>query len=241
MNRSLTTLSAALAAALLSTVTPMPVASSAPGAQDPPPAAQPPAEHAPSPGTGTAQEPAGSADQGSASGRGSGTPHNALVAEQREAMARLDPWIGEWEGRGWAISRGGGRSEFTIHESVEPKLGGIALLIQGRGTSKHPETGEEFVSHDALAVLTRDPDADRYVFRHYSADGHAGEAELVPVEGGWRWGFTVPQSGTRVRFTIEIDGDLDGGTWHETGEVSTDGGESWFPMLDMTLRRTGDG
>lgn len=165
-----------------------------------------------------------------------GGDQDLLLAEQRQAMARLEPWIGEWEGRGWARSPEG-RTEFTIHESVRPKLGGIALLIEGLGKSIDPESGEQVVSHDALAVVTWDPAADRYVFRHYTASGHAGEDELMPIEDGWRWGFTVANEGPQVRFTIEL-GD---GTWHERGEVSTDGGERWFPTLEMTLRRTGDG
>ncbi len=156
------------------------------------------------------------------------------LAERRAAIARLGHWPGEWEGSGWAFTRAG-RGEFTIHESVQPKLGGVALLVQGLGTSKHPESGEETVTHDALAVLTWDPAGDRYLFRHYTADGHEGESVLEPFGDGWRWGLRDPRSGVDVRFTIELGAD----SWHEVGEVSRDGGASWQQMLEMTLRRVG--
>jgi len=161
-------------------------------------------------------------------------PGADALAEQRQAIARLGDWVGEWEGSGWAVSRAG-REEFTIHESVESKLGGLALLVQGLGKSKQPGTGEEVVTHDALAVLTWDPEGDRYVFRHYTADGRHGESELVTTDDGWRWGFQDPHSGVHVRFTAEIGAE----TWHERGEVSLDGGATWRPMLEMELRRVG--
>jgi hypothetical protein len=156
------------------------------------------------------------------------------LAEQRAAIARLGHWAGEWEGSGWAFTRAG-RGEFTIRESVQPKLGGVALLVQGLGRSEHPETGEEMVTHDALAVLTWDPAGDRYRFRHYTADGHEGESVLEPFGDGWRWGFRDPRGGVEVRFTIEFGAD----SWHEIGEVSRDGGATWQQMLEMTLRRAG--
>jgi hypothetical protein len=159
---------------------------------------------------------------------------NPFLAEQREAMARLAGWAGEWQGSGWAMARDGrGRIETSIHESVRSKLGGLALVVEGLGRTRDAESGEEKVTHDALGVITWDPHGDRYLFRYWSAEGQAGETELVPVEGGWRWGFTAPGGGPEVRFTIELGAD----TWRERGEVSMDGGESWFPMLEMTLTR----
>ena len=194
----------------------------------------------PEPSSGSAaapgQEPTDATErQGHAAGPPSApVPGTDALAEQRQAIARLGDWVGEWEGSGWAVSRAG-REEFTIHESVESKLGGLALLVQGLGKSRRPDGGEEVVSHDALAVLTWDPEGDRYVFRHYTADGRHGESELVTTDDGWRWGFQDPHSGVHVRFTAEIGAE----TWHERGEVSLDGGATWRPMLEMELRRVG--
>lgn len=208
-----------LLAALLAAPAPAPAQDAAsvqgvPPARDAPPAAAGASEHGPGGGHGPGGDPLG-------------------LDEQREAMARLDGWVGEWRGTGWAVGRDGRRHETAIREIVESKLGGLAILVQGLGTTPHPETGEEEVTHDALGVITYDPHGDRYLFRYYSAEGQSGETELVPVEGGWRWGFSAPGGGPEVRFTIEL-GET---TWHERGEVSMDGGETWFPMLEMSLEK----
>lgn len=200
-------------AALLAAPAPAPAQEASP-THDVPPAAAGALE----PGPGGGQAPAGDPIR---------------LDEQREAMARLDDWVGEWQGTGWAMGRAGRRQQTAIRETVESKLGGLAILVQGLGTTPHPETGEETVTHDALGVVTYDPHGDRYLFRYYSAEGRSGETELVPVEGGWRWGFTAPGGGPEVRFTIELGAT----TWRERGEVSMDGGESWFPMLEMSLQK----
>lgn len=215
MNRIAAILCAAILPATL-LLAPAPPVSAVP-AQDAPPAQAGAPAHA----------------HGSASAPEAGNP---FFAEQREAMARLAGWAGEWQGSGWAMARGGqGRIESSIHESVRTKLGGLALVVEGVGRSKDPASGEEKVTHDALGVITWDPHGDRYLFRYWSAEGQAGETELKPVEGGWRWGFTAPGGGPEVRFTVELGAD----TWHERGEVSMDGGENWFPMLEMSLTRQG--
>ena len=51
---------------------------------------------------------------------------------QREAMQKLAHWVGEWEGTGWSMRGPGQREEFTVSESVQPKLGGMLFLVQGQ-------------------------------------------------------------------------------------------------------------
>jgi len=151
---------------------------------------------------------------------------------QKEAMAKLQNWVGEWEGKGWAATGPGARQEFTIHESVVAKLDGLVLLVQGRGMSKNPETGEESVTHNALAVLSFDPGTKEYVFRHYTSRGDFGEDPFLITEDGYEWGFSNEAHNVHVKFAIEVDGD----TWHETGQYSPDG-STWYPSLEMTLQR----
>jgi hypothetical protein len=155
-----------------------------------------------------------------------------VAGAQREAMAKLQNWVGEWEGKGWAATGPGVRQEFAIHESVVSKLGGLVLLIQGRGTSTDPDTGEEYVTHDALAILSFDPGTEQYVFRHYTSRGDSGEDPFVITDEGYEWGFANEEHGVHVKFAIGIEGN----TWHETGQFSPDG-STWYPSLDMTLQR----
>ena len=152
---------------------------------------------------------------------------------QREAMKKLDSWVGEWEGTGWSMRGPGQRSEFTVHESVQPKLGGLVLLVQGLGKGKDPATGAETVGHDALAVVSFDPKTSSYRFRHYTMQGASGEAELTLTDKGMQWELQGEgQTAFRMRFNIEIQGD----TWHEYGEFSRDG-QTWTRTMEMTLKR----
>src|SRR5262245_47454498 len=76
----------------------------------------------------------------------------AAVAARREAMTKLEPWVGQWQGTGWTVTGPGGqRNEFTITERVQPKAGGLVLLVEGVGKGKDPASGAEVVAHDALA------------------------------------------------------------------------------------------
>ena len=153
---------------------------------------------------------------------------------QKEAMQKLAFWVGEWEGSGWSMHGPGTRQEFTVHESVQPKLGGILLLVQGLGKSKDPASGKETVGHDALALVSFDTKAGKYRFRHYTMQGTSGDDELVITEKNMQWGMKVEGQPFQLRFTIEVQGD----TWHEIGEFSQDG-QNWMQTMEMTLKRVG--
>ena len=62
-------------------------------------------------------------------------PPGPDLARQRGAMQQLSAWAGTWSGEGW-MQRGPERGEFLIHETITPKLDGLALLVEGRGTDK---------------------------------------------------------------------------------------------------------
>lgn len=155
------------------------------------------------------------------------------AAAQREAMKRLDGWVGQWQGSGWILdgpSRT--RQEFTITETVQSKLGGRTLLVEGVGRGKDPKTGAEIDTHNTLAVLSYDEQAKTYRFRTHEARGRALDAEARPIQGGLEWGFRDETTGATIRFTIHLDGNR----WHEVGEATRDG-KTWHKFLEMTLQR----
>ena len=160
-------------------------------------------------------------------------PASERVAAQREAMAALDDWAGEWAGEGWAWIGPGRKHTFTMEETVAPRLQGLVLLIEGQGMSEDPETGEMVVSHDALAIVDFDPDAGNYRLHHHTMDGRSGVADLHRTASGLRWGFRDAQRDGEIRFTITLEDDR----WHEVGEFSRDGGETWLQFLEMELER----
>ena len=149
-------------------------------------------------------------------------------------MAPLAFLAGEWEGEGWMMFGPDQRHTFVQHESVEAKLGGDVLLIEGRGLASEDTSR---VVHHALAVLAYDPAAERYLMRAFRAGGPGGtqvvEAEATVRDGSLVWGFEDPRAG-QIRYTVRED---EAGRWQEVGEMSRDGGETWFQFFGMTLTR----
>jgi hypothetical protein len=154
------------------------------------------------------------------------------VSAQREAIKKFDFLVGQWKGSGWNEQAPGQRHTFSINETVQSKLGGLVLLIEGIGKAKMPGDEEGPVMHQALATLSYDEQARRYRFISYTAEGRFGDNEARLIEGGLEWGFQIPQGG-RIRFTIKLTPQ---GEWFEIGEFSQDG-KTWRRFLEMTLRR----
>lgn len=152
------------------------------------------------------------------------------ASTQREAMKKLDYMIGQWKGTGW-IEREGGRQTFAGTETVQGKLGGLALLVEGNFKGKVSGKDEEVTVHETLAVLSYDEKAKSYRFRTYLANGSYGDQELKLIEGGWQWGFQFP--GGHLRFITKLN---EKDQWFEIGEISRDG-KTWQKFFEMTLQR----
>jgi L-alanine-DL-glutamate epimerase-like enolase superfamily enzyme len=151
-------------------------------------------------------------------------PDSAVV----EAMRTLDTWVGEWKGQGWAQYGQGERHEFTIDESIQRRLEGALLLIEGRGRDR----GGALV-HNALAILSYDPASKQYRFRSWRLPGgQYRDSEATLTADGLEWGFHDSPNAPRLRFRIRIEG----GKWFETGESSFDG-QTWRKFMEMTLER----
>lgn len=149
---------------------------------------------------------------------------------QLNEMKKLDYMVGQWKGAGW-IDQQGGRQTFAGTEMVQSKLGGLALLVEGKFKGQLAGKGEDVTVHETLAVLSFDEKAKVYRFRTYLANGASGDQEVKLIEGGWQWGFQTP--GGNVRFTIKVN---KGDEWFETGEFSQDG-TTWRKFFEMTLQR----
>lgn len=151
-----------------------------------------------------------------------------VTAAKRSEMKKLDRLVGQWKGSGW-IQQGKERESFTGTETVQRKIDGLALLVEGRFTSKMP-SGEEKVIHETLAVLSYNLQTKIYDFDTFLASGRAGKHEFKAVEDGWEWGFKFPQ-GT-VRYKIKIADN----TWTEIGEITMNG-KDWTKFFEMNLKK----
>ena len=146
---------------------------------------------------------------------------------QREAMAALDFLNGEW--RGEAVTYGpSGRIILTQTERVGPLLGGSIKLIEGRGY-----TAEGVTEFNAMAVLSWDARAGRYVFRSW-ANGYSGEYPFERTEDGFRW-ETPAGPNAKIQYVATVRD----GRWHEIGTYVAEG-KPPRPYVELNLTRIGD-
>lgn len=160
----------------------------------------------------------------------------APAFSQITEMKKLAFLVGKWKGSGYIEFVPGQRRTFRETESVQSKLGGLLLLIEGTGKGKTPGSQEDVTVHDALAVVVYDDQAKAFRWTAYQAargfvqsiDTHANVGDET-VE----WGFQDPRSGS-FRFTITLDKKKQ---WTEIGEISHDG-QHWQKFFAMTLQRS---
>jgi hypothetical protein len=151
---------------------------------------------------------------------------------QLEAMKKLHFLVGEWKGEGWTEFAPGQRRTSPISESVQPKLGGMVLLVEGLGKIKVPGKQEEVVTHNALGILSYDHRAKVYRLQTHLATGPSTDAEATFTDDGFQWRFQ-PSPTMSIRYTVRL---TDKGEWFERGEMSQDG-KTWRQFHEMTLQK----
>lgn len=152
----------------------------------------------------------------------------AAESAARPEMAKLAWLAGNWAGEGWIIMGAQGRQEFTQTEKIEHKLGGLVVVIEGRGTSK----ADGSVVHDALAFVSYDDRAKTFRWRAFTADGRQTDTVATVGTNTLAWELEIPQVG-RMRYTLAL---TEKGEWFEIGEMTRDG-QTWRKFFEMTLRR----
>ncbi len=143
-------------------------------------------------------------------------------------MARLAPLLGRWVGEANVSAP----HPMTVHqtEHVESAMDGLLLLIRGIGYAAADHAGAPVF--EAIAVASYDDRQGLYEFRSYTR-GYATTATGAFLDdGSFRWNINAGGP-VRMRYTIQFTES----TWRETGEMSTDGGATWRPTVDMNLRR----
>ncbi len=144
---------------------------------------------------------------------------------KKAEMKKVENLVGHWKGSGW-IQQGKDRDFFTGTETVQRKVDGLALLVEGNFSNPAGK-----VIHQTLAVLSCNDKLNGYNFATYLANGMSGVYELKVVGDHYEWGFEIPNAGT-VRYSIKADNDV----WFEIGEFSRDG-KTWFKNFEMKLDR----
>lgn len=154
------------------------------------------------------------------------------LAAQLEAMKALAPMVGSWKGEGW-IEAGGRRSEFQSSEVVESLLNGTVILVKGEHVAQLPGQLKPLPIHQAAGLIHYDETARLYRFSAHTMRGLHHVAEGRVENGAFVWSVPDPSGEGTTRYTMRATA---GGTWHETGERSTDGA-TWTLFFEMTLTR----
>jgi hypothetical protein len=147
------------------------------------------------------------------------------VAAQRQAMKKLEFFVGHWSGTAMVVRGPGEPLKLTQTEDVQFKLDGLVLLIEGTG---HSADGQAV--YHALATVSYDDDATAYHFRAYN-DGRYLDTALEVTPNAFAWGFTSGPAKVNNAMKLSNDGD-----WIETTEV-TMGSSPPRRTVEMKLRR----
>lgn len=159
----------------------------------------------------------------------------ALEAQQppapvSEGMKRLAVMSGTWAGEGWIEHAPGKRLVLKDEETVSPRLGGRALVVDG--IHRTAVAGEaDRVVFEALGVISFDLAAGKLRMRAYDSRGYSRDVDLTLVEGGFDWGFSI-EKGPSYRYQVRVKD----GEWIEDGEVSMAGGP-FTKFFQMRLKK----
>jgi hypothetical protein len=148
----------------------------------------------------------------------------------RDAMSPAATLIGTWTGDGWMQLGPDRRAEFHGTETVRYHLDDTVVLIEGIHHAKAPAGVEAPVVHHAFAVLSWNPRSG-HTLSSWLANGRGGVFPAQLEAGKLTWTMDAGPMG-KVRYTSLVEGD----TWHDVGERSTDG-ETWVKFFEMALSR----
>jgi hypothetical protein len=133
------------------------------------------------------------------------------VQAQRIAMNKLGFLVGEWSGEASVLRGPGQFVELAQTESVQFKLDGLVLEIEGVGRTK----ADGKLSLQALGLISFDDETGTYRMRAFN-DGRWLETEVKLADSGnsISWGFALGAFKTSTVLRINEDGE-----WTEYGEL----------------------
>lgn len=148
---------------------------------------------------------------------------------EKAAIEKMSFLVGKWQGKGWVMEPSGAKAEYTGTETVQMKLSGKALLVEGEF-----KDGEGKVRHQTLAVITYDTKSSKYLFRAYLFNQPEAVYDLVATDDGFTWEIK-PNATTTVRFNMTGKAKKE---WNETGEVFIEGRPP-MKFMEMNLKKVG--
>ena len=144
-------------------------------------------------------------------------------------MNGLNFMVGRWPGSGWNLAPDGTRENFDQTETVTKKVTGTIITVDGEG--RDPADPHRIVD-SALAVINFDDTSNQYRWEAFS---QGFVTEVAPVVGDNTFQWSLVETGVTIRYSLTFTRS----TWHEIGEVTVDGGQTWHQNFQMDLRRAG--
>ena len=151
------------------------------------------------------------------------------AAAESAEMKALSWLVGQWEGEGWIQTGPGGRQAFRGVESVESRLSGEVLVIEGRHFAAD---ATDRLVHNAVALVSYDASRNGYRFYAKTVGRPPVDARAEVEDGVFVWFLDIPNG--EIRYRIR---ETEAGEWHEVGERAIPSGE-WVPFFEMTLHRS---
>jgi hypothetical protein len=152
------------------------------------------------------------------------TPANPSA--QVEAIKKCSFLAGEWNGVGWQTLGTGQRRAVHQSESVQTKLDGLVLQIDGLGKDDQGK----FVQ-SILVVISFDPASKQYRFHAYDGQGQVLDADANCADGVFSWHWNADS--LQFRFAIRLNSKRQ---WSELGESSNDG-KTWQKRFEIAMDR----
>ncbi|MFC4589602.1 hypothetical protein [Sphaerisporangium corydalis] len=149
------------------------------------------------------------------------------VPTQLSAMEKLGFMVGRWAGTGWTIGSSGVRQEFLQTERVRRQVGGLVISVEGEGRDR---ADPRRVVDTALAVINYNDVTAQYRWEAFS-QGFVTTVAPVVGDDTFQWSLQTPS--TTIRYTLQFTRR----TWHEIGEFTLDGGQTWRQNFQMDLVR----
>ncbi len=155
-------------------------------------------------------------------------PNSELFQEKIEKLSFM---LGDWKGDGWVFTQQGKRETFIQSEKVTLEANKEAILVKGQGTHKAGSDDSIQTIHDAIALISYNPQTDIYDFRSIAMGRGSGNyAAKLLNERVLEWTMEVPNG--QIIYTIDFTKEE---TWYEIGEFVRDGNRRKF--FEMTLSR----
>lgn len=126
-----------------------------------------------------------------------------------------------------------GKEITTMKETVQCKLSCDVFVVDGLGIRINGTTGKEEVVHEAFGVITYDAASGNWIMKAYTKYGSVESVVKLLGEKTIQWNMTLPDKSI-IYYTADFSKE---NTWHETGEMSRDGGATKFQIMEMTLTR----